>query len=216
MAGTPGQDVVALAEQIVAAHVPYVYGGTTMSGFDCSGLTRYLWGKAGVNIPRTSEEQATVGQAVTRDQLQPGDLIFSQWPGDDASPGHVAIYAGSGQLIEAPHTGEDVHQIALDSSYESHVTGYRRPSGGSLFSTLGTVLSSPLTAAADATGTQGLFALPGEIIGFFSKATDDLTQLGTWFSAFTRPSTWVRIGSGAFGCIAIIAGLFFFMREARS
>ncbi|MDO4762512.1 MAG: C40 family peptidase [Corynebacterium sp.] len=75
-----------------ALGTPYVWGGTTHSGFDCSGLTQWAWREAGVEIPRLAEHQ-TVGRPVSREELIPGDLIV--WNG------HVAMYAGNDQLIEA-------------------------------------------------------------------------------------------------------------------
>lgn len=200
-----GAEILALAESFVNK-VPYKYGGTTPSGFDCSGLVEYVYGQYSVNLPRTSEEQSKVGTAVQESDLQPGDLIFSQWPGDDTSPGHVAIYAGSGQLIEAPHTGEDVHKVALSSTYKAHVTGYRRVTGVT-DSTIGGTIE-------DAAGS--LISWPTDIVKFFSQGTDDLTAVSSWFAAFTRPSTYVRMGSGVFGAIFLMAGLFFLMREAKT
>lgn len=201
-----GAQIVAEAEQFVDK-VPYVYGGASPSGFDCSGLVQYVFKQVGVNLPRTSEEQAKVGSAVQESQLQPGDLIFSSWSGEDAA-GHVAIYAGNGNLIEAPHTGEDVHSMPLDASYKSHVTSYRRVSGLTDGGLVGDI-----TGAIG--GSGGLLSWPSEITGFFSKGTDQLTEVGSWFAAFTRPSTYVRMGSGLFGSIFLIAGLFFLMREAK-
>jgi NlpC/P60 family len=205
-----GAQIVAEAEKFVNK-VPYVYGGATPSGFDCSGLVQYVYKQLGVNLPRTSEEQAKVGSAIQEGQLQPGDLIFSSWYGEDAA-GHVAIYAGSGNLIEAPHTGEDVHSMPLDASYKSHVTSYRRVSGlTGTDPTTGVV--NGITGAL--TGSGGLLSWPSEITGFFTKGTDQLTSVGAWFAAFTRPSTYVRMGSGLFGGIFLLAGLFFLVREAK-
>ncbi len=101
-----GGAVVADAEQYLG--VPYQWGGTSATtGFDCSGLVQHVYGDLGVSLPRTSQEQATVGTAVPDlAAAQPGDLLFFE-PGADG-PGHVGIYMGGGMMIDAPHTGSSV------------------------------------------------------------------------------------------------------------
>ncbi len=80
----------------------YVYGATGPSNFDCSGFTQYVYRKAaGVDISRTTYSQIGVGVSVSRDQLQPGDLVFPH-------SGHVGIYVGGGNMIHAPQTGDVV------------------------------------------------------------------------------------------------------------
>ena len=77
--------------------VPYVYGGTTPSGFDCSGFTRWVYEQAlGIELPRTAAEQSAMGESVPMDGLMPGDLLF--W---GSGVYHVAIYAGDGEYIHA-------------------------------------------------------------------------------------------------------------------
>jgi len=88
--------------------VPYRWGGTDPStGLDCSGFVQRVYGDLGVSLPRTSQEQSTVGTPVANlASAQPGDLLFFE-PGS-GGPGHVAIYVGGGMMIDAPHTGSSV------------------------------------------------------------------------------------------------------------
>jgi cell wall-associated NlpC family hydrolase len=89
--------------------VPYRYGGSTPSGFDCSGLMLWSWAQVGVSLPRTSGAQRAATQRITRDQLQPGDLVFYGSP-----VSHVGMYVGGGQMIHSPHTGDVVKISPID------------------------------------------------------------------------------------------------------
>ena len=96
-----GSAVVAAAEKYLG--VPYLWGGTDpKTGLDCSGLTQRVYADLGIELPRTSSQQATAGRPVANlDQTQPGDLVFFDWssrPGID----HVGIYVGDGKMIAAP------------------------------------------------------------------------------------------------------------------
>ena len=90
---------------------PYLWGGTTPSGFDCSGFTQYVFkNAAGVSLPRTTYDQINVGVAVSYNDLQPGDLVFPH-------TGHVGIYIGGGQMIHAPSTGDVVKVSSVYKFY---------------------------------------------------------------------------------------------------
>ncbi|MBD0688491.1 NlpC/P60 family protein [Streptomyces sp. CBMA123] len=120
---SPGSDGAARA--VAAARTAlgtwYQWGGNCVSpytgsdGCDCSSLTKMAWASAGVNLPRTTFDQVNSGTAVASvSQLAPGDLLFT--PGSDgsaAAPGHVGMYIGDGQVIEAPHTGAVVRITPL-------------------------------------------------------------------------------------------------------
>lgn len=97
-ASAAGSSIIDIASRYVG--VPYVSGGSTPNGFDCSGFTSYVFAQAGISLPRTSGEQRNAGTVISRDQAQPGDLIFS--------PGHIAIYAGGNTQIDAPRPGKTI------------------------------------------------------------------------------------------------------------
>ena len=99
---------------------PYVYGGGSPSGFDCSGFTRYVYAHFGYDLPHYSGGQFAAGHAVDRGGLAPGDLVFFD------SFGHVGIYVGDDEFIHAPHTGRDVAIDSLSGWYGSRFVGARR------------------------------------------------------------------------------------------
>ncbi len=99
-----GGSMISVAAQFVGV-TPYVYGGTTPSGFDCSGLVQYAAARAGVSLPRTAGAQSTKGTYVAISSLQAGDLVF--W-GGVGSAYHVGIYIGGGSYIHAPRPGKKV------------------------------------------------------------------------------------------------------------
>ena len=101
--------------------VPYVYGGSTPSGFDCSGFTSYVYKNTVCSIERVAQAQFDTTTRVSRDELLPGDLVFF---GSSAySISHVGIYVGDGQFIHAPHTGDVVKYDSLSGSYATRFQG---------------------------------------------------------------------------------------------
>ncbi|WP_214369785.1 C40 family peptidase [Pseudonocardia sp. H11422] len=97
---------------------PYLWGGTGPDKFDCSGLTLRAWQSAGVQLPRTSREQARAGQRIPREQAQPGDLLFWSSNGSVSGVHHVALYLGNNQIREAPQTGVPVRDRQLGGAYD--------------------------------------------------------------------------------------------------
>jgi cell wall-associated NlpC family hydrolase len=95
---------------------PYVWGAAGPDAFDCSGLTQYAYAAAGVALPHSSSMQSGMGVPVSRDQLQPGDLVFFYSP-----VSHVGMYIGNGQMVHASTSGTPVQVVSLDSmpSYNS-------------------------------------------------------------------------------------------------
>ncbi|WP_294157325.1 C40 family peptidase [uncultured Selenomonas sp.] len=107
-----GRRVVASSMQYLG--VPYVFGGTTPSGFDCSGYVRYVFANAGIYLPRTADAQYECGYAVSTSKLVPGDLVF--FSTYEAGPSHVGIYLGDGNFINAS-SSQGVSIASLYSSY---------------------------------------------------------------------------------------------------
>jgi cell wall-associated NlpC family hydrolase len=99
--------------------IPYAWGGASPAGFDCSGLVMYVYAQLGILLPHYAAAQYGFGSAVSRDQLQPGDLVFF----DGLS--HVGIYIGGGQMVHAPQTG-DVVKISSLSDFGAGYVGARR------------------------------------------------------------------------------------------
>ena len=117
-----GNDIIQYAKQFIG--VPYVWGGTSPSGFDCSGLVQYVYRHFGINISRTTKTQINEGREVGINELQLGDLVFP-------SSGHVTLYAGNGHVIHAPQPGDRVKisklwnfwrakRILSDENYENN------------------------------------------------------------------------------------------------
>jgi peptidoglycan DL-endopeptidase CwlO len=100
---------------------PYAWGGASPGGFDCSGLVMYSYAQVGVSLPHSSYAQWGYGVSVSRDQLQPGDLVFFD------GLGHVGIYVGGDQFVHAPHTGDVVKVSSLSEGwYAATYVGARR------------------------------------------------------------------------------------------
>ncbi|MCM4079603.1 C40 family peptidase [Paractinoplanes hotanensis] len=99
---------------------PYVFGSAGPNSYDCSGLTQEAWASVGVHLDHYTKDQWTQGRPVSKDELQPGDLVF-YYPG---SLHHVALYIGGGMVVHAPHTGDHVRMATID---RGPIAGYRRP-----------------------------------------------------------------------------------------
>jgi cell wall-associated NlpC family hydrolase len=118
-ASSVGAQAAALARHYLG--VPYRWGGSSPSGFDCSGLVYYVYGRLGVHLPRVTYSQWDAGPHIARNDLRPGDLVFFY------GHGHVGMYLGGGLFIHAPHTGTVVQITSLSGWYADHYDGAVRP-----------------------------------------------------------------------------------------
>jgi hypothetical protein len=117
-----GSKAVWLAERFLG--VPYVWGGASPAGFDCSGLTMYVYAQLGIRLTHFTGAQYNEGMHVPPALLQPGDLVF--FDGGQLGPAHEGIYIGNGMFIHAPHTG-DVVRISSLAAYRDRYYGAVRP-----------------------------------------------------------------------------------------
>ncbi len=119
-----GKSLVETAKQYIGT--PYVYGGMSPKGFDCSGFVKYVYSLYGVNLDRVAHDQASNGTWVAREDLQPGDVVcFSNYRGGSYI-GHVGIYVGNNQFIHSPRTGYTVTIEDLNGNYGARYVSARR------------------------------------------------------------------------------------------
>jgi NlpC/P60 family protein len=205
---------------------PYVYGAAGPSTFDCSGLVQYALTQLGLKgVPRTSEEQWAWVTKISANELQPGDLVFGNFAGE-VSPGHVVIYAGDNQVIDAPQTGQKVQKISLTDAFSGgSIVGYGRVPdttqpggtddatltsaiGGLQMGQLGSDIADPLLG----TMMKGV----GWITGFATETdsvakgiggvANDISEAMNWASFLFMPSSWLRVGAFFAGVILLIMG----------
>jgi hypothetical protein len=133
-----------IAAAMSQLRVPYSWGAESPGkGFDCSGLVQWAYQQVGISLPRTSEEQYTATTPVAAGQAKPGDLVFMEFGAQGQSgPGHVGIYLGAGNFIDAPYTGVDVRVDPV-------------PSGATYGRVPGLALNAPGTGTTSTTATPG-------------------------------------------------------------
>jgi cell wall-associated NlpC family hydrolase len=117
----PAHPAVAAAYELIG--VPYVFGGQSPAGFDCSGLVRYVFARNGIDVPRTSRNQFAAAEPVAREAVAAGDVLFFRQRGKLF---HVALYVGDGNFIHAPSTGKAVELAPLDLYWRTHLIGAGR------------------------------------------------------------------------------------------
>lgn len=188
--------------------VPYVWGGTSRAGLDCSGLVWLAAKQAGISVPRTTTAQWAALQHIPASAAQPGDLVYFTGA-DPPSPGHVGVVDTSGHwtMIDAPQTGQTVHQqsFSVPGSGQSTVVGFARLPGvkGAAGGSAG---------AGGGGGGGGLFSLimPPAALQFFDDASTFVTA-AMWIM---NPENWLRIIAGGAAVLFAVAGALFLMRAA--
>ncbi len=114
-AAPPNPGKLAARYALTMVGTPYRYGGKTPKGFDCSGLVHYSYARAGVKVPRTTDQQRKRSRRVSWKAMRPGDLLFFNQLGKRSS--HVGLYIGNHRFVHAPSSGKSVHVSVLTSRY---------------------------------------------------------------------------------------------------
>jgi hypothetical protein len=195
-----GEDIVEAARQ--ALGVQYVWGGSSMSGFDCSGLVVWAYGQQGIQLPRTTYNQINVGASVPPNKLRPGDLVFFDTDRKRSGPDHVGIYIGGGKFIHAARPGQPVKISSLaEGYYMDRWMGGRRISGVSADPSSGGGYAEEVTPRLDA---HELAETYGMSYAFF-KSQPELWKMlnsaveGQWtsarFQAEVKNSSWWKKNS---------------------
>lgn len=215
-----GNAIIAEAQKLGGV-ASYVFGGTGPTGYDCSGLVQATLEKLGIsNVPRTSEEQYAWATPIQASQLEPGDLVFAQFPGDGTSPGHVGIYAGNGEVYSAQDPSLGIGMASL-TSWKGNIVGYGAVPGTSQGTGSGTIQGiqgnvpgvSPTGYVGSAAilpggqtttpATPGSTGFPSLLSGAAGLLRDVATALDYFFGMFGRGQGW-RFVFTAVSAVALV------------
>ena len=121
----PGEQLIELSKQYIGT--PYVYGGMSPAGFDCSGFVKYCYSLMGVDVNRVAADQSLNGVEVPISEMRPGDILCFSSTIEGGPIGHSGLYVGNGYFIHSPRTGYNVEIVALDAtSYGKRIVNVRR------------------------------------------------------------------------------------------
>jgi cell wall-associated NlpC family hydrolase len=175
--GHTGADAVRIAEGYLGT--PYQWGGNAPGGFDCSGLVQWSYKQLGVNLPRTAAQQEQAGKAISRSQLQVGDLVFYGNPAE-----HVGIYVGNGKMVDAPHTGASVRVENLWGGE----SGFRRIVGSA--GVLNNQLGGSNTAGSNTNSLSHMGGQGQGNIGMFGMGTSEASIVSAALAGMGGPSPY--------------------------
>ena len=208
--GDRGAQVVATARSYLG--VPYLWGGTTRRGIDCSGLVQAVYRAQGIELPRVSRDQAREGRAVSAANAQPGDLVAFDNSSSRAGVDHIGIYIGHGKWIAAPKTGDVVKIQDVDLSRAAAI---RRVLPTSTAKVSGTSASSTAAASTSASGSSSLPAWAAKLPAAAQKYVPALVSAGESTGVDPRLlasvawsesgfSATARSGAGALGLMQLM------------
>lgn len=180
---------VAIQYALAQVGKPYVWGATGPDGFDCSGLVWAAYNQAGVSLGRTTYQQILNGQDVPQSDLAPGDLVFPDI-------GHVQLYLGNGQIVEAAHQGTNIRVVNMWGFWKARrVTA---PSSGVYTSSAGTDATSKPASS-----------------GILGSTSDLIHSAGHVAATVTSGAWWKRLGLGAAGAAVIYYGYSALTKEGK-